>query len=211
MSPASGKSSDVRLDEAASARAHAARLQALDREAWKALYLENRRLVRGILASRVGYGAELEDLTQQVFATAATLVRDGKTSLTGAPSGLRAWLAAIAHRLAFSERRRQRNERGTPRFQGDDGTSEAPVDPEARQILRHARALWEKLPEGLRSPWLLRHLEHMTIDEIALTLSISAATVKRRIGEADQRFAAMADQDPVLRDYVRAVRAGDQP
>jgi hypothetical protein len=48
----------------------------------------------------------------------------------------------------------------------------------------------------------------MTIDEIGLALSVSAATVKRRIAEADQRFAAMADQDPVLRDYVRT---GDRP
>jgi hypothetical protein len=48
----------------------------------------------------------------------------------------------------------------------------------------------------------------MTIDEVALALSISAATVKRRIAEADLRFAAMADNDPVLRDYVRT---GDRP
>ena len=208
MSSASGKSSDVRVDDDAGVRARAARLQALDREAWKTFYLENRRLVRGILAGRLGYGAELEDLTQQVFATAATLVRDGKTALTGTPSGLRSWLSAITHRLALAERRRQRDERGRPRPDAEDQASASPVDPEARQTLRHARAIWERLPEALRSPWLLRHLEHMTVDEIALALSISAATVKRRIAEADQRFAAMADQDPVLRDYVRT---GERP
>ncbi len=73
-------------------------LQALDREAWKDFYLDHRRLVRGILASFVGYGPEVEDLTQQVFATATTLVRSGAVVLRGQPSGLRAWLAAIADR-----------------------------------------------------------------------------------------------------------------
>jgi RNA polymerase sigma factor (sigma-70 family) len=179
-------------------------LQALDRDAWRALYLENRRLVRGVLASHVGYGPEIEDLTQQVFATAATLVRDGKATLRGDSAGLRSWLAAIAHRLGFSERRRQRSAGGAPRDGAEDAAGAgAPQDPEARQTLRHARAAWERLPERLQAPWLLRRLEHMTIDEIGATLSISPATAKRRIAEADVRFDAMADQDPVLRDYVR--------
>ena len=167
-------------------------------------YLENRRLVRGIVAIHLGYGTAVEDITQEVFATAATLVRDGKVSLRGQAPGLRAWLATIARRLALAERRRSRDPRGAPRPDAEDGTLGAPVDPEARQTLRHARAVWEQLPEALRSPWLLRHLEHMTIDEIALTLSVSAATVKRRIAEADVRFTTIAERDPVLRDYVRA-------
>jgi DNA-directed RNA polymerase specialized sigma24 family protein len=77
------------------------------------------------------------------------------------------------------------------------------ADPIARQTLRRARALWQQLPERLQAPWLLRHLERMTIDEIAAALSISAATAKRRISEADRRFEAMVDRDPVVRDYLR--------
>jgi RNA polymerase sigma factor (sigma-70 family) len=204
----SQESADAPYDEAASAESLAARLQALDREAWKTLYLENRRLVRGVLASRVGYGIELEDLTQQVFTTAALLVRDRKAVLRGDAAGLRSWLAAIAHRLGFSERRRQRSARGAPVQDPDEaGGSHVHADPEARQTLRHARAAWEKMPDRLQAPWLLRRLERMTIDEIAATLSISAATAKRRIAEADTQFAAMADRDPVLRDYVS--RRGD--
>jgi RNA polymerase sigma-70 factor (ECF subfamily) len=196
-------SREDRSEGAAGVECFVTRLQALDREAWKALYLENRRLVRGVLASRIGYGPEVEDLTQQVFATAAMLVRDGKAVLRGDSAGLRSWLAAIAHRLGFSERRRQLSRRGAPGEDVEDASTEAPADAEARQTLRHARAAWEKLPERLQAPWLLRHLERMTIGEIAATLSISAATAKRRIAEADVRFAAMAERDPVLRDYLR--------
>jgi RNA polymerase sigma-70 factor (ECF subfamily) len=177
----------------------AARLQALDARAWEALYLRNRRLVRGVLAAHVGYGPEVEDLTQQVFATAATLVRDAKVELRGDAAGIRSWLAAIAQRLGFAERRRRRLAPGE-----DAAETAAPrdADPVARQALRHARALWQQLPERLQAPWLLRRLEHMTIDEIAAALSISPATVKRRVAEADDRFDAMAERDPVLRDYL---------
>jgi RNA polymerase sigma-70 factor (ECF subfamily) len=177
----------------------ASRLQALEPRAWEALYLQNRRLVRGVLAAHVGYGAELEDLTQQVFATAATLVRDGKTELRGEAAGLRSWLAAIAQRVGCAERRRRRL---APGDEAAETAAPLDADPVTRQALRRARALWQQLPERLQAPWLLRRLEHMTIDEIAGALSISPATVKRRVAEADERFDAMAARDPVLRDYL---------
>jgi RNA polymerase sigma factor (sigma-70 family) len=186
----------------AAARDLAAPLQALDRAAWTALYLDQRRLVRGVLASHVGYGPDLEDLTQQVFTTAATLVQEGKVTLRGEVSGLRAWLAAIAHRIGLAARRRWRD---APREPSADGEGAQPeVDPEARQVLRRARAAWQQLPEKLQAPWLLRRLEHMTIDEIAQSLSISPATTKRRIAEADKRFDALASHDPVLCEYLRS-------
>jgi RNA polymerase sigma factor (sigma-70 family) len=179
------------------------RLQALDPDAWEALYVHNRRLVRGVLAGIIGYGPELDDLTQQVFATAATLVRGGRVALHGDATGVRAWLAAIADRLGRGELRRIRAARQTLTADEPVGSPEGGADPVARQTLRHARAAWERLPDRLQTPWLLRHLERMTIDEIAATTAMSAATVKRRLAEADERFAALADGDPVLRDYFR--------
>jgi RNA polymerase sigma factor (sigma-70 family) len=201
MPPPNGQVADGCFDEAADAAGFATRLQTLDREAWKELYLQNRRLVRGVLAAHVGFGAELDDLLQQVFATAATLVRDRRVSLRGDDAGLRSWLAAIAIRLGFAERRRRRSAPGVEDENAEN--AQAHTDPVARQTLRHARSVWQRLPERLQTPWLLRRLEHMTIDEIAVALSISAATAKRRITEADARFEAMAERDPVLRDYLR--------
>jgi RNA polymerase sigma factor (sigma-70 family) len=201
MSPPNGHVTDGCFDDAADVAGFASRLQALDREAWKALYLQNRRLVRGVLAARVGFGPELEDLLQQVFATAATLVRDGRVSLRGDAAGLRSWLVAVAIRLGFAEHRRRR---AAPCEEVENAEgAQAHTDPVARQTLRRARSLWQRLPERLQVPWLLRRLEHMTIDEIAAALSISAATAKRRITEADGRFEAMAKRDPVVRDYLR--------
>lgn len=178
-------------------------LQGLDREAWKDFYLDNRRIVRGILASFVGYVPEVDDLTQQVFATAANLVRSGAVVLRGQPSGLRAWLAAIADRHGRDERRRRRGARQTWIANDVEGRVDAGPDPVARQTLSHAQKVWERLPEPLQTPWILRHLERMTVDEIARTVGISPATVKRRLTHAEAQFRAMADLDPVLVDYFR--------
>jgi RNA polymerase sigma-70 factor (ECF subfamily) len=184
------------------------RLQALDRGAWRDLYVAHRRLVRGVLAGCVGYSAELDDLTQQVFLTATSLVQSGRVVLRGDASGVRAWLVAIAARHGMAERRRRRS---APQPLLD----EAPVpeeidvglDPIAHQALSRARAAWERLPEAVRLIWCLRRLERMTIDEIAAAVELSPATVKRRLVDADRQFAAMAEADPVLRDYLREPEA----
>ncbi len=182
----------------------AALLQALDRDAWKDFYLGNRRLVRGILASFTGYGPEIDDLTQQVFATATSLVRSGSVVLRGQPSGLRAWLAAIADRHGRDERRRRRGAAYQASIANEiEARVDAGIDPIVHQTLSHARRVWERLPEPLQTPWILRHLERMTVDEIARTMEVSPATVKRRLVQADAQFQAMADLDPVLVDYFR--------
>jgi len=194
---------DAAEGPAAAQRAFAERLQRLDRDAWKVLYLGNRRVVRGVLAGFIGYGSTVEDLTQQVFVTAATLVQTGRVVLRGDERGLRAWLVAIAQRFGCGELRRLRSARETlPADDPPKGLGPEP-DPVARQVLRHARAAWQRLPDPLQVPWLLRYLERMTIDEIAEAIGASSATVKRRLAEADGRFASMAQEDPVLRDYLQ--------
>ena len=146
MSPVTGTERAACLGEVATAADLAERLQGLDRDAWKALYLQHRRLVRGVLASRIGYGPDLEDLTQQVFATAATLVRDRKVVLRGEGPGIRAWIAAIAHRLGFAERRRHRAERAAPKAAPDDGGAGLPLaDPEAAPWLATCRQVSAQL------------------------------------------------------------------
>ncbi len=181
----------------------AERLQRLELDAWESLYLEQRRLIRGVLAAHVGYSAELDDVAQQVFETALQLVSAGKVRLTGDTSSMRAWLVAIALRLAHSERRRQvRSKLADEPTQLDAQTTE-PLDPMRQQLLERAHCVLLKLPDRLRSPWLLRHLERMSLDEIATTLGISLATVKRRLVAADERFKKLAHRDAVLREHLQ--------
>lgn len=175
------------------------RLARLQAEAWEALYLNHRRLIRGVLASRLGYSSDLEDVTQQVFERALDLVVSGKVQPSGEDSGMRAWLVAIALRLAQVERRR--------RFKVNGATHVDPIaipelDPSGWQLLQRTQALLAKMPLRLRIPWLLRHLERMTLDEIAVSTGVSLATVKRRLNQANVRFRKLAQRDSVIREHL---------
>lgn len=179
----------------------AERLQRLEIDAWSALYMDHRRLIRGVLAIHLGYSVELDDVVQQVFETALCLVNARKVKLRGDSSSMRAWLVAIALRLARSEQRRQSKIKIGPPSLENEGSD--PLDPTSIQLLRSAHQVVMQLPERLRSPWLLRHLERMSLEEVAASTGVSLATVKRRIASADERFQRLAHRDPVLREHLQ--------
>jgi RNA polymerase sigma-70 factor (ECF subfamily) len=181
----------------------AGRLQQLDSEAWASFYLEQRRLIRGVLAGYLGYTADLEDVAQQVFVTAFNLIGAGKVRLQGEGSGLRAWLLAIAVRLAHAEKRR-RNQAGVHTAADASDQPALPAsDPIHAELLQRTRHVLSQLPSRLQTPWLLRHLERMSLDEIAASTGVSLATVKRRISAADARFRKLAHRDCVLREHLK--------
>lgn len=178
------------------------RLARLDLDAWESLYVRHRRLIRGVLASHLGYSAELEDITQQVFETALDLVESGKTKLSGTREGMRAWLVAIALRLARSERRRSYKGAKHDSMPSESIRSVS-TEPEVWQLLIRTQTLVAQLPDRLRTPWLLRHLEGMLLEEIAASCGISLATTKRRLSSAEKRFSALAERDAVLREHLQ--------
>jgi RNA polymerase sigma-70 factor (ECF subfamily) len=179
------------------------RLQHLDSEAWESFYLEHRRLVRGVIAAYLGYSADLEDVAQQVFVTAFNLIRAEKVRLTGEKSGLRAWLVAIAVRLAQAERRRRYKVESLRAPQDAELQQPFASDSVDTELLRRTRQILCQLPDRLQTPWLLRHLERMSLDEIAASSGVSLATVKRRLSAADARFRKLAEHDAVLREHLR--------
>ncbi len=188
----------MRLDDAL-----AGKLQRMDSAAWGSFYAEHRRLIRGVLAGYLGYTADLEDVAQQVFVTAFNLICAEKVRLEGPDSGLRAWLIAIAVRHAHAERRRQ-NQMGSLTARSESELqSLPPLDPIRAQLLQRARQILSQLPSRLQTPWLLRHFERMSLDEIATSTGVSFATVKRRLTAADARFRKLADRDSVLREHLR--------
>jgi RNA polymerase sigma factor (sigma-70 family) len=182
-----------------------ARLGRLERGAWTSFYLEHRRLVSAVLAAAVGHGEGLDDddLVQEVFVTAVSLVRSGRVGLHGDPVGLRAWLLAITRRVARTEARSRRRTRARRTEYDWEGHGVPAADPALVQALGRARALLATLPDRLRIPWILRHFERMTINETALATGVSSATVKRRLGRAEKRFRRLAQADPAVRDYLR--------
>jgi len=188
--------------EQPSAATLCAQLQRLDSEAWHDFYLDHRRLVRSLLAGYLGHSAELDDVVQQVFETALLLVGRGKVRFSGDRSGLRAWLVAIALRVARTAARQRKRLRSAGLPLDRDLQGSPPLDPEGRQILERAMAVLDDLPDRLRVPWLLRHFERMSLEETARCLGVSLATVKRRQKAADRRFQELAGRDCVLREHL---------
>jgi RNA polymerase sigma factor (sigma-70 family) len=179
-----------------------ARLGRLERSAWRSFYLEHRRLVSAVLGSAIGYGEGLDDVVQDVFVKALGLVRSG-VRLRGDRTGVRAWLLEITRHLGRAEaRRRARTRARRIEYDGEDHGTAHP-DPALAQVSDRALTLVAELPDRLRIPWVLRNLERMTIDEVALATGLSPATVKRRLGRADAQFRHRALGDPVVGDYLR--------
>lgn len=108
-----------------------------------------------------------DDLFQETFRKAIGGRFDG--------GNLEAWLATIA-RNAFVDL--QRAAKRTPTLEAD------PVDPTSGSVRVEALDLLASLPVELREVVALRHLQGLSIEEVAEKLDLSPATVYRRLAEA---------------------------
>lgn len=151
-----------------------ARAQAGDRDAFRALYQQNVRLVVAFLANRVG-AAAAEDLAAETFAKA--FERIGSFEWRGVP--IRAWLLRIAyHQLVGQTRRRSSSEIVTDDITvADQGSHEDSV---VDQLTTH-RSLLDavaSLPPQQRLAVELRYLREMTVSETAVVLELSEEAVR---------------------------------
>lgn len=168
------------------------RLTRLEADAWESVYVRYRDLIHGVLAGWLGYSAPLEATTYAVFERALELVASHEVELSSNDSALRTWLVGIALRAAQLE-------------EGHKFKAHEPLNATAssdRQLLGRAQSISTKLPAHLRVCWLLRHLEAMSLEEIAASTSAPMAVVERRLAQADALFAKLAEQDPVLREHL---------
>jgi RNA polymerase sigma-70 factor (ECF subfamily) len=160
-------------------------------------------LIRGLLAGCLGYSPEVDDVVQQVFETALKLVTSRKVRLSGEVSGLRAWLIAIAVRLAHTEKRRRVKASKLSSPHDAERIPAPSQDAAGMELLNRTQMVVAQLPQRLSMPWILRHLERMNLEEVATTIGVSLATIKRRLAAADERFQKLAIRDSVLREYLK--------
>ena len=73
------------------------------------------------------------------------------------------------------------------------------VTADTRYALRRLYRLLDQLATRDRLVLVLRHVEGMTLEEIAEALSISLATVKRSLQYGAARLSALVDSDAALR------------
>ena len=142
------------------------------------------RIARGILRN----DAEAEDIVQDAFVKAFT-----ELGTLREPSSAAAWLARITANLAISRVRllKRRGRVVLADGESEDRQCDMETDqhtPERLTAMGDVRRLLEnaidRLPDGFREVFMLRVVEHMSVDETATTLGVLAATVKSRLHRA---------------------------
>ena len=147
----------------------------------------------GMLERLLGSLADAEDALQDTFVVAL-----GEIDQLREPAAVGAWLTRIAVHQAQRRFRRRRLLRlvGLDRAIRDASLDElvAPTTPpDVRDTLRQLSEHLNALPDALRLPWMLRHVEGESLPEVARACGCSLATAKRRIAAADHKLRAKLD------------------
>jgi RNA polymerase sigma-70 factor (ECF subfamily) len=143
----------------------------------------------------LGSQAEAEDVAQEVFHRVFVKARTLR-----APDRLRSFVFSFAIRLLKTELRRRRARAWLSFHQPETlvhlgGT---PTDMESRDLLRRFYSLLDRLAPRHRLIFALRHLESMTVEEVAAHMEISISTVKRSLEHATGKLSIWIEADPGL-------------
>jgi RNA polymerase sigma factor (sigma-70 family) len=136
------------------------------------------RLCRGVLRD----AHDAEDAFQAVFLILAN--RAGSIRRSGS---IASWLFGVANRVASRARARAARRRRVEQCAAErmaEGHSPAEIDPDWEVLHEEI----DGLPEGLRDPVVLCHLEGMSYGAAARRLAISEATVRGRLVRARERL-----------------------
>lgn len=152
-------------------------------------------VVNRLAWSLLGVDAERDDLVHDIF---LRILRQAHTVRD--PAKLEDWAARVTINAIKSEFRRRK----LRRFFSLDAADGAPggayhPDFDGRELLLRTTRLLETLPVSERIPFTLQLLEQKPVEEIAKVCGSSERTVKRRLKSARERFARLAEKDPLLR------------
>jgi RNA polymerase sigma-70 factor (ECF subfamily) len=177
-----------------------------DQSAWEAVVSQYWRRVFNVAYKFVGRHDEAEDLTQdvflKVFRSLATFDRR---------ANFQTWLISVSRNLCIDHYRSVRKERETidRDVRSDDLASASPdVSPlvalERRDLAEQLREALRHLPETLRAAVVMRDMQELSYQEIALRLGLPEGTVKSRINRGRHELARQIRR---LRERSRPVPA----
>ena len=153
-------------------------------------------LVHRIVSRAIGPDAEVEDVTQEIFYRLFSRIGTLRK-----PEALRSFVISFAIRIVKWELRRRRARRWLTLSETGDVPDEQllVMDAESRYALRRLYALLDRLSTRERLVLVLRHVEGMTLEEIAEAMELSLATVKRALRRASMRVSQLVDSDDLKR------------
>ncbi|HEY7373278.1 MAG TPA: sigma-70 family RNA polymerase sigma factor [Polyangia bacterium] len=161
-------------------------------------------LVHRIVSRAIGPDAEVEDVTQEIFYRLFSRIGTLRK-----PEALRSFVISFAIRIVKWELRRRRARRWLTLSETGDVPEEqmTVMDAESRYALRRLYSLLDRLSTRERLVLILRHVEGMTLEEIAEAMELSLATVKRGLRRATLRVSQMVDSgDPKRRPPGTALK-----
>jgi len=165
-------------------------------EAWahEMIYRRHVRVVAATAQRLLRAPADVDDVVQETFLIAFEQI----DRLLDADV-LRGWLVAIA---VSRVHRRFRWRRVVALLGGDDPTARleeqasSEASPEQRAELALLDRALARLPQKLRTAWILRNVVGCQLDEVAAACECSLATVKRRITDAEATVRAHLGEAP---------------
>jgi RNA polymerase sigma-70 factor (ECF subfamily) len=168
-------------------------------QAWaqRELWYRFAPMVYALLRRTLGRYQDPEDLMQEVF-----LRVYGRLSTLENLSSLRSFIYSFAIRVVSEELRRHRiRSRLYALFQVTSESRFTPhVDFESRELLGRIQGVMDRMDPRQRAVFVLRRFEGMELTEVAASLALSLATVKRDLDKAN-RFVGRAIQHD---DFLRA-------
>lgn len=149
-------------------------------------------LVHRIVSRAIGPDVEVEDVTQEIFYRLFSRIGTLRK-----PEALRSFVISFAIRIVKWELRRRRARRWLTLSETGDIPDEQQMvmDAESRYSIRRLYTMLDRLGTRERLVLVLRHVEGMTLEEIAEAMELSLATVKRGLRRATLRVSQMIDSD----------------
>jgi len=174
-------------------------LKALNPAAQRTFFGRYSRYVERLLRGVLGPDAELGDVMQDTFLAAFRQVGGLRS-----PEALTEWLRIIAVGVAQNRIRSRRRNRWLMFFAPEQLPEPVPLGAhgaEASQALRAVYALLDGMPAHERVAFSLRHIEDMTVPEIAKSIGVSESTAKRRLREGERLFDEAKHKHPALAEW----------
>jgi RNA polymerase sigma-70 factor (ECF subfamily) len=152
--------------------------------------------VFGIVERTLGLAPDAEDITQDIFLRIFSRVHTLRE-----PEAFSSFVLSVALRVIKWHLRSRRVRRILHIVERVPELPVPGLDIDARRTLRRFYEVLDTLPADERFVFALRHVEGMTLVEIAEFSGVSLSTAKRRLHKATVRITRKTEADPALSHY----------
>src|SRR5689334_23977290 len=156
-------------------------------------------MVHRILRRSLGPDEDVEDLAQEVF-----MCLFQKVASLREPQALKAFVITVTAFTVRAELRRRWSRRWLRRQGTATGHSQLVFSPdlESREALQRFYLILDRLAISDRTAFVLRFIEGMPLEDVAVALDVSVATAKRRLTRAWEKVVLLAGRDTALVEYL---------